>query len=313
MAINPKIIKPRAAADLKPVDLRAQILRNAQQDKLRKDADKLREAAKEQAADKKVRRAKDVDLRKTRSSSRASFVRDAKKAAASVPRAAADIKPGDMRSTFLDKAKSAASEARGGSTAAKGFLKKLPVVGTAIGFIADASPLNKGETEFMDMIRKKAGKGYGDKPVGPFKPAAKTTIAVRKEYPGSNTGNRAVRKAAGTYTASYDVKESAKSKTETPKEKTVKTASDKSRLAPKLTNYQRMQAKQLEKEGYAGRSLTRSQAKKMAGAKSASNTSSLMSLFGISKKKTETPKATTKRTGPLKSAFAQISYQGRKK
>ena len=284
MAINPKIIKPRAAADLKPTDLRSQMLRDAQQDKLRKDADKLRETAKEQAADKKVRRAKDVDLRKTRSSSRASFVRDAKKAAASVPRAAADLKPGDMRSTFLEKAKSAASEARGGSTAAKGFLKKLPVVGTAIGFIADASPLNKGETEFMEMIKKKAGKGYGDKPVGPFKPAAKTTIAGRKEYPGSNTGNRAVRKAAGTYTASYDVKEAPKVKTETPKEKpaTVKTASDKSRLAPKMTNFQRMKARQFEKEGVAGRSMTAAQAKRKATEKG-SSIADLRKLFGLSR------------------------------
>ena len=284
MAAPRKIIEPRAAADLKPTDLRSQMLRDAKQDKLRKDADKLREAAKEQAADKKVRRAKDVDLRKTRSSSRASFVRDAKKAAASVPRAAADLKPGDMRSTFLEKAKSAASEARGGSTAAKGFLKKLPVVGTAIGFIADASPLNKGETEFMEMIKKKAGKGYGDKPVGPFKPAAKTTIAVRKEYPGSNTGNRAVRKAAGTYTASYDVKEAPKVKTETPKEKsaTVKTASDKSRLAPKMTNFQRMKARQFEKEGVAGRSMTAAQAKRKATEKG-SSIADLRKLFGLSR------------------------------
>ena len=284
MAINPKIIKPRAAADLKPTDLRSQMLRDAQQDKLRKDADKLRETAKEQAADKKVRRAKDVDLRKTRSSSRASFVRDAKKAAASVPRAAADLKPGDMRSTFLEKAKSAASEARGGSTAAKGFLKKLPVVGTAIGFIADASPLNKGETEFMEMIKKKAGKGYGDKPVGPFKPAAKTTIAGRKEYPGSNTGNRAVRKAAGTYTASYDVKEAPKAKSETPKEKsaTVKTASDKSRLSSKMTNFQRMKARQFEKEGVAGRSMTAAQAKRKATEKG-SSIADLRKLFGLSR------------------------------
>lgn len=123
------------------------------------------------------------------------------------------------------------------------------------------------------------------------------------------------RKAAATYTEPYDVKEP--SKTEGSKSapgKTDKKASDKSRLAPKMTNYQRMQARQLEKEGYAGRSLTRAQAQKMAGAKSGANTTSLMVLFGISKPKTEKKVAApTKRTGPLKSAFAQISYQGRKK
>lgn len=220
-------------------------------------------------------------------------------------------KPGTAVVEYKGPSASTAASNVAGKALGRGAMRFLGPAGALVGMTEET---NKGEREFMDMIRKKAGKGYGDKPVGPFKPA-QTTIAVRKEYPGSNTGNRAVRKASGTYTASYDAKEAPKAKSETPKVKsaTIKTATDKSRIAPKMTNYQRMQAKQLEKEGYAGRSLTRAQAQKMAGAKSASNTSSLMSLFGISKKKTETPKATSKRTGPLKSAFAQISYQGRKK
>ena len=102
---------------------------------------------------------------------------------------------------------------------------------------------------------------------------------------------------------------SAKTNKEAPSVR--KAATDKSRLAPKMTNYQRMQATQLEKEGYAGRSLTRAQAQKMAGAKSASNTSSLMSLFGISKKKTETPKAGTPKR--LTSDFAKKNLAANQK
>lgn len=118
---------------------------------------------------------------------------------------------------------------------------------------------------------------------------------------------------AGAKSSSADpVKSNISAKTNKEAPTVRKAATDKSRVAPKMTNYQRMQAKQLEKEGYAGRSLTRAQAQKMAGAKSGANTTSLMVLFGISKPKTE-KKAPTKRTGPLKSAFAQISYQGRKK
>ena len=88
MAINPKIIKPRAAADLKPTDLRSQMLREAQQDKLRKDADKFRKAAKDQAADKKVRPAKDIQ----KGDARSKFLKDVKsgeiKAATSEAKAA---------------------------------------------------------------------------------------------------------------------------------------------------------------------------------------------------------------------------------
>lgn len=326
MAINPKIIKPRAAADLKPTDLRAQILRNAQQDKLRKDADKFRKAAKEQAADKKIRPAKDIK----KGDARSKFLKDVKsgKIKAATPATKAGTSVGSRVSSF---AKGAAGRALG----AAGFY---------FGDTFGKSDLNRGETEFMEMIKKKAGKGYGDKPVGPFKPDSKPSVAVRK--------------ASGTYTSPYDVKEAPKSEAAksgfgsriseraklerlratraaldkkpaespyipkpTPKpqdavaksaeEKTVKTASDKSRLAPKLTNYQRMQAKQFEKEGYAGRSLTRAQSQKLAGVKTASNTSSLMNLFGISKKKTETPKATT--PNKLASDFAKKNLAANQK
>lgn len=124
------------------------------------------------------------------------------------------------------------------------------------------------------------------------------------------------KQASGTYTKPYDVKKlSSSESSEQPASsgRGVKAATDKSRAAPKMTNFQRMKAAQFEKEGVAGRSVTRSQAKKLA-TKPSSNTPSLMILFGISKTPKATPKKTSStRTGPLKSAFAQISYQGRKK
>ena len=241
------------------------------------------------------------------------------------------------------------------------------------GFIGPTRPPRSGDKDFIGPTKpasekkgmsteKKVGiagaatgaitGGYIATRANQPKQDAQTKIEGRKEYPGSNKGNRTAPEASTSKSgfgsriseraklerlratrAALDKKpaespyipkpspkpeksdvKSAEGKTsQSSGAKTVKSASDKSRLAPKTTNFERMKARQFEKEGYAGRSLTRAQAQKLAGAKSGSNTSSLMSLFGISKKKTETPKATSKRTGPLKSAFAQISYQGRKK
>ena len=90
-------------------------------------------------------------------------------------------------------------------------------------------------------------------------------------------------------------------------------ASDKSRTAPKMTAFQRQKARQFEKEGVAGRSMTRAQAQRKATEKG-SGVSGLSKLFGISKTpKASQKKSESKRSGQLKSAFAQISYQGRKK
>lgn len=122
------------------------------------------------------------------------------------------------------------------------------------------------------------------------------------------------RKAAGTYTEPYDIKKPAgkppKAGSPVPKSKPTpeKAATDKSRLAPKMTNFQRMKARQFEKEGVAGRSMTAAQAKRKATEKG-SSIADLRKMFGIGGQK----KPEAKRSGPLKSAFAKISYQGRKK
>ena len=61
-------------------------------------------------------------------------------------------------------------------------------------------------------------------------------------------------------------------------------ATDKSRLAPKMTAFQRQKARQFEKEGVAGRSMTAAQAKRKASEKG-SSVAGLRSLFGLSKVK----------------------------
>lgn len=86
-----------------------------------------------------------------------------------------------------------------------------------------------------------------------------------------------------------------------------KTATDKSRLAPKMTNFQRQRAKQLESEGYAGRSMTRAQAQKKATEKS-SGGFNLKGLFGTSKK-AEAPKSKK----PLSSSFAKKNLAANQK
>ena len=67
-----------------------------------------------------------------------------------------------------------------------------------------------------------------------------------------------------------------------PERKAVGVASDKSRLAPKMTNFQRMKARQFEKEGVAGRSMTAAQAKRKATEKG-SSIADLRKLFGLSR------------------------------
>lgn len=69
-----------------------------------------------------------------------------------------------------------------------------------------------------------------------------------------------------------------------PELKAAGAATDKSRLAPKTTNFQRQKARQFEKEGVAGRSMTAAQAKRKASEKG-SSVAGLRSLFGLSKTK----------------------------
>lgn len=243
-------------------------------------------------------------------------------------RPAKDITKGGARSKFLGGAKDVAARSSAGFSVAKGIIKKMPVVGTAAGFIADASPLNTGEREFLADVKRKAGKGYGDKPVGPFKPSDSRSFSKKSETKnwdksyrnlGAINGKvpvaatpdqrkkldemyrsskarvsessklerlRATRAALGKESKGGAPKGSTDATPPKPKLKpernAVGVASDKSRLAPKMTNFQRMKARQFEKEGVAGRSMTAAQAKRKATEKG-SSIADLRKLFGLSR------------------------------
>lgn len=193
MAINPRKIKKRPAKDLKPGDLRSQVLEKG-----------------------KPTPAK--DLRSTDPKSlRNKALREANRAAnENKPRPAKDIKAGGSRAQFLKDAKAGTIKAKGPSVGARvgrGLLKKLPVVGAAAGFIADAAPVGEGSTKDKYSTLKKK---YSS-PIGPKQPegakksvVSSTTGSGRPEYPSSNkmkSGSSDIRKtASGTYTKSYDVK-----------------------------------------------------------------------------------------------------------
>lgn len=252
---------PRPAKDLKPTDARARLLKKMQQDKLRRDAKQFNKQAKAQAADKKVRPASDIDHRKTRTDSRAKFLRQAKTGkikAATTPTSAAS------KAGLLGKA-----------------AKKIPVVGAAIGFIADAGPAGSAQerswerrnTEQRRMKGKVSGSAMGsfspkqaaNKPLMPKvsmagggvnNPPAKTTTSS-----GSYSGY-----GSGTSSAAYGYKakkaagvnqfEMAKSNAE-QKKKAGATTSAAPATPKRKTNLERMRRRQAERFaiGSSGKSL----------------------------------------------------------
>lgn len=88
------------------------------------------------------------------------------------PQPAKDLKAGDMRSQAL---KGATSK---GSTVAKGLLKKIPVIGTAAGFIVDAAPAGAGSDKPSGSVMKSnMPGGYGSKTSG-YGPTPKKKASV---------------------------------------------------------------------------------------------------------------------------------------
>jgi len=95
------------------------------------------------------------------------------------PRPARDVKPGDLRSQTLtndNKPRPAkdlnkgglraqylkGANASGGSAVARGLIKKIPVVGAALGFIADAAPAGEGSTkDKYSTLKKKYSSAIG--------------------------------------------------------------------------------------------------------------------------------------------------------
>ena len=83
-----------------------------------------------------------------------------------------------------------------GSVLLKRTITKIPVVGAAAGFIADAAPAGEGSTkDKYSTLKKKYSSA-----IGPKKPKASvspTTGAGRPEYPSSNKGKKASGNTSG--------------------------------------------------------------------------------------------------------------------
>jgi hypothetical protein len=117
------------------------------------------------------------------------------------PRPARDVKPGDLRSQTLtndNKPRPAkdlnkgglraqylkGANAGGGSAVARGLIKKIPVVGAALGFIADAAPAGEGSTkDKYSTLKKKYSSA-----IGPTKPKTRSEIPANERAPGRGPG-----------------------------------------------------------------------------------------------------------------------------
>jgi hypothetical protein len=116
------------------------------------------------------------------------------------PRPARDVKPGDMRSQALDKGKpQAAQDLKSGDMRSqslkgppakagivRGLVKKIPVVGAALGFIADAAPAGTGSTkDKYSTLKKKYSSA-----IGPNRPVKTNKSSTGLAEGRSDTGMR---------------------------------------------------------------------------------------------------------------------------
>lgn len=150
----------------------------------------------------------------------------------------------------------------------------------------------------------------------PYDPADSAKVAALRKKDARKAAGTVTepyepkRKAAGTITAPYDKKPvsaapAASGAPPKPKVKPARVASDKSSQSGKMTSFQRMKARQFEKEGVAGRSMTRSAAQKKAMEKvGAPKMSGLLSKLSSGTKKAAAPKKVDKPAGKSKSELA---------
>lgn len=178
-------------------------------------------------------------------------------------------KPNTSVTKGAGKALAGASE----SAIARTAMRYFGPVGALVSMTEET---NKGEKEFMDSIRKKAGKGYGDKPVGPFKPdsgnsvrgSSAKTFASKSPLKVAEGKGDAAGKVRAVVVTTEAVKATPKDKVkrqmqgqnpdrkkaETSKSSSApKVARDKSRLATKKpSNFERVKMRSYEKEGGVG-------------------------------------------------------------
>jgi hypothetical protein len=178
---------------------------------------------------------------------------------------------------FIGPANKPSSPKKGSSMA-----KKAGIAGGATAAITGTYYATKKDSE-----PRKAFGGARPERTGSYPASSRSSAGARPERPGYYPA--AKRKAAGTYTKSYDKKPASAAPAASggapkPKQKPARAASDKSSQAGKMNSFQRMKARQFEKEGVAGRSMTAAQAKRKASEKG-SSVAGLRSLFGLSKVK----------------------------
>ena len=148
---------------------------------------------------------------------------------------------------------------------------KAGLAGAAAAGVGAAYVSGRGQQEGRAEGRKTFGGARPERP-GSYPAKSRSEGGARPERPGSYPAAR--RKSAGASKVSGSMPK--------PERKAKSAASDKSRLAPKMTNFQRMKARQFEKEGVAGRSMTAAQAKRKATEKG-SSIADLRKLFGLSR------------------------------
>jgi len=169
-------------------------------------------------------------------------------------------------------------------------------------------PYDPADSAKVAALRKKeTTKTFGSRTSGPGqKRMGASGASIESDYRGPNRGlsQRKPAPAAGA-PPKPKVKPDGLGAATVRKAEGPKSASDKSAQSGKMTSFQRMKARQFEKEGVAGRSMTRSAAQKKAAEKSGSRKPS---LFGT--KKTEKPAGKSKSE---RAAAFRALMQGRAK
>lgn len=151
----------------------------------------------------------------------------------------------------------------------------------------DAEKAAMSRKDRYDFADGGPGQGAGGVPMDRSKTFGSRTSGPAQKRP-SGKGNPVVAPAAS----------------EGPPKPKMKPASDKSSQAGKMTSFQRMKARQYEKEGVAGRSMTRSAAQKKAIEKSGGPKISFSAIKDRLSSAVK-PKASDKKPKPLTSAFAK--------
>jgi len=194
-----KKVIPRSAKDIKPGDLRSQVLEKGKPQK----AKDLRSTDPKSLRNKALREAnRAANENKPRYTQK---IGPAQPQGPEAPRYGRKIGPSDKP---LYNKKIGPKK----PSLARGLLKKIPVIGMAAGFITDAAPAGAGSDKPSGPLMKgnnmkptfPKGKGSASQPKTQGSPFSKGkgTAAQPK-----SSGSDSLRKAgAGTYTASYDVK-----------------------------------------------------------------------------------------------------------